>query len=62
MEADVLASTGTGSDVGNVSAVWTSPRFINLSRKLIDFSMFWYQSPPASKRPSTTWDWRLGGG
>ena len=62
MEADVLASIGTGSDVANVSAVKISPSSIIQSRKLIDFSVFWYQPPPASKRPLNTWDWRLGGG
>ena len=40
MEADVLTSTGKGSDIGNVSAVKTSPSSIILSRKLFDFSFF----------------------
>ena len=28
---------------------------------MIDFSVFGYQLPPASKHPSYTWDWRLEG-
>ena len=49
VQADVLATTGTGSDVVNVSAVWTSPSPIILSRNLIDFCVFWYQPPPQSR-------------
>jgi hypothetical protein len=33
-----------------------------LSRNPIEFSMFRYQPPPASKSALNKWDWRLGGG